>query len=79
MFNNEFCYLEVTTTGNWYEAQADCVARGSHLISVHSEEEQQFLESKYIAKLNCAISDGDRQNIDDSVFSAESSLTCRMH
>ena len=36
--------LELVTDGlPWADAEADCVARGGHLASIHSEDENDIL------------------------------------
>lgn len=36
-------YFETKTARSWYEANFDCMRRGGHLLSLHSEEESQIL------------------------------------
>lgn len=41
------CYLVVKEAVTWQEAEDGCVARGSHLTSIHSAEENDYLVSEY--------------------------------
>uniref|UniRef100_A0A914E1U8 C-type lectin domain-containing protein n=1 Tax=Acrobeloides nanus TaxID=290746 RepID=A0A914E1U8_9BILA len=37
------CYYMVNRATSWHEASNDCINRGTHLASIHSSEENQFL------------------------------------
>ena len=39
-------YYFSTQTKTWQEAENDCVARGGHLTSVHSQAESDFLNQQ---------------------------------
>lgn len=44
------CYIFVATQVTWQAAEDDCVAQGAHLVSIHSQAEQDFVageNSKY--------------------------------
>ena len=43
-FNN-YCYKHVQDLKTWDNAKTDCVAAGSYLVTIHSEEEQDFVSS----------------------------------
>uniref|UniRef100_A0A8D3A2G1 C-type lectin domain-containing protein n=1 Tax=Scophthalmus maximus TaxID=52904 RepID=A0A8D3A2G1_SCOMX len=53
----EFCYKPFGDRKTWH-AHEDCVARGANLVSIHSQEEEEFLSvyskasSKWIAHLD---------------------------
>uniref|UniRef100_A0A8D3ECW2 C-type lectin domain-containing protein n=1 Tax=Scophthalmus maximus TaxID=52904 RepID=A0A8D3ECW2_SCOMX len=39
----EFCYKPFGDRKTWGAAHEDCVARGANLVSIHSQEEEEFL------------------------------------
>ncbi len=56
------CYLYVANWVTWTEAENDCISKGSHLASIHSEDENTFILnlpsrpiSKWIGGTDAAI------------------------
>ena len=43
-------YYFSSQTKTWQDAENDCVARGGHLTSVHSQAENDFLNQQIIAR-----------------------------
>ncbi|XP_022088561.1 lymphocyte antigen 75-like [Acanthaster planci] len=39
-----FCYLHVSDSVSWEEAEADCNTKGGYLVSVHTDAEQYFVK-----------------------------------
>uniref|UniRef100_A0A8C7Q4F0 C-type lectin domain-containing protein n=1 Tax=Oncorhynchus mykiss TaxID=8022 RepID=A0A8C7Q4F0_ONCMY len=44
------CYYFSTNTKSWDDARADCVGRGSHLASFHTQEELSFITGEWLTK-----------------------------
>ncbi|XP_033972669.1 lactose-binding lectin l-2-like [Trematomus bernacchii] len=43
-FNNR-CYKYIATHFTWADAEFHCVSEGANLVSIHSQEEQEFVKS----------------------------------
>ncbi len=39
------CYLLVESSATWADAEKDCNYKGGHLASVHSDDENSFIQS----------------------------------
>ena len=48
-FNGVEYYIS-SQTKNWQDAENDCVARGGHLTSLHSQAESDFLDQQINAR-----------------------------
>ena len=44
----EFCYLHVEEKKTWQEASSICTSKGGHLISIQSDDENEYIYSKYL-------------------------------
>jgi hypothetical protein len=42
-----FCYLVVTNSAVWDKAEKICISKGGHLASIHSDSENNFIQSLY--------------------------------
>ena len=41
------CYKLSTSIKSWYDARDECLNQGSHLASVHSDDEQEFMYTEF--------------------------------
>jgi len=40
-----YCYLVVNNTAVWDQAEKNCISKGGHLASIHSDSENNFIQS----------------------------------